>query len=88
VRRGGDDDEIGDREWLEQARPSAARLTTVDTVVAGVFSGSSAKAAQKLARRKGWRADRGPSFLVGGTKGPLAADALDAATALGRSLAS
>ena len=56
----------------------------MDTAVAGVFSGSSAKAAQKLARGKGWRADRGPSFLVGGTKGPLAADALDVATALGR----
>jgi len=85
---GGTGETTGVREWLEQALPSAARLTTVDTAVAGAFSGSAAKAAQKLARRKGWHADRGPSFVVSGTKGPLAADALETATALGRSLGS
>src|SRR5665647_2749710 len=85
---GGTGEATGVREWLDQASPSAAHLTTVDTSVAGVFSGSAAKAAQKLARRKGWHADRGPSFLVSGTKGPLAADALETATALGRSLGS
>jgi hypothetical protein len=83
---GGSRDAIGVREWLEQATPSTARLTCVDTSVAGVFSGSAAKAAQKLARRRGWNADRGPTFIVSGTKGPLAADALTAATAWGRSL--
>jgi hypothetical protein len=60
----------------------------VDTVVAGMFSGSAAKAAQKLARRRGWNADRGPSFLVSGTKGPLAEDAIETALALGRRLGS
>jgi hypothetical protein len=85
---GGTGEATGVHEWLDQAKPSAARLTTVDTAVAGVFSGSAAKAAQKLARRKGWHADRGPSFLVSGTKGPLAADAIETATALGRSLGS
>jgi hypothetical protein len=89
AREGGGTGEItGVREWLEQALPSAARLTTVDTSVASTFSGSAAKAAQKLARRKGWRADRGPSFVVSATKGPLAADALETATAFGRSLGS
>ena len=86
VDSGGQGEDTGVREWLEQAKPSAARLTTVDTSVAGVFSGSAAKAAQKLARRKGWHADRGPTFLVTGTKGPLAADAIETAHALGRSL--
>ena len=88
VEGGGTGDEVGVREWLEQATPSAARLTTVDTVVASIFSGSAAKAAQKLARRKGWRAERGPSFIVGGTQGPLAPDAIETALALGRSLGS
>jgi len=88
IEGGGTGETTGVREWLEQALPSAARLTTVDTAVAGAFSGSAAKAAQKLARRKGWHADRGPSFVVSGTKGPLAADALKTATALGRSLGS
>jgi hypothetical protein len=88
VEGGGSGEDIGVREWLELAKPSAARLTTVDTSVAGVFSGSAAKAAQKLARRKGWHADRGPTFLVSGTKGPLAAEAIQEATALGRSLGS
>lgn len=83
---GGSGDAVGVREWLERAAPSAARLICVDTSVAGVFSGSAAKAAQKLARRRGWNADRGPTFIVSGTKGPLAADAIAAATALGRSL--
>jgi methylmalonyl-CoA mutase cobalamin-binding subunit len=88
IEGGGSGEDVGIREWLEQATPSAARLTCVDTVVASMFSGSAAKAAQKLAHRRGWHADRGPSFLVGGTKGPLAADALETATALGRSLGS
>jgi hypothetical protein len=86
VEGGGSGDDVGVREWLELAKPSAARLTTVDTTVAGIFSGSAAKAAQKLAHRKGWHADRGPTFLVSGTKGPLAPDAIQEATALGRSL--
>ena len=88
IEGGGSGEDVGIREWLEQATPSAARLTCVDTVVASMFSGSAAKAAQKLAHRRGWHADRGPSFLGGGTKGPLAADALETATALGRSLGS
>ena len=88
VESGGTGDEVGVREWLERATPSAARLTTVDTVVASMFSGSAAKAAQKLARRRGWHADRGPSFIVDGTQGPLAADAIETALAFGRSLGS
>ena len=88
IEGGGSGEDVGIREWLEQATPSAARLTCVDTVVASMFSGSAAKAAQKLARRRGWHADRGPSFLVGGTKGPLASDAIETALALGRRLGS
>src|SRR5665811_1208406 len=41
---GGTGETTGVREWLEQALPSAARLTTVDTAAAGAFSGSGAKA--------------------------------------------
>ncbi len=45
---------------------------TFDTVVAGAFSGSAAKAAVKLLRRAGFaRPVRGESFVVTGTKGPL-----------------
>jgi Flavodoxin domain len=86
VESGGSGDDLGVKEWLEKATPTAARLTCVDTVVAGMFSGSAAKAAQKLARRRGWHAERGPSFVVSGTKGPLAKDAIEDAIALGRSL--
>jgi len=87
VEGGGHGDEAGVREWLERATPGGARLVTVDTLVAGLFSGSAAKAAQKLAQRKGWKAERGPSFIVTTTKGPLAADALQTAAELGRRLA-
>ena len=80
-------DATGVREWLEQSQATSAHLTTVDTIVASIVSGSAARAAQKLARRKGWRADRGPSFTVSGQKGPLVKGELDRARAVGRTLA-
>jgi flavorubredoxin len=80
--------ETGVREWLERATAdAAARLITIDTVVKGSFSGSAANAARKLARRRGWRAERGPSFVVAGREGPLAEGELDRARAFGRGLA-
>lgn len=67
---------VGVREWVEgvTADPAApdVRVVTFDTAVKGAFSGSAAKAAAKVLRRRGFTgAERGPSFLVAGTAGPL-----------------
>lgn len=86
AQRGGEVPASGVREWLDASAGSGARLVAVDTVVAGAFSGSAAKAAQKLARRRGWRAERGPSFVVTSTQGPLRDGELDRARTVGRSL--
>lgn len=54
-------------EWIATAQPLPnARLVTVDTVVPGMFSGSAAKDASRKAKARGWRAERGPSFLMAG----------------------
>lgn len=84
---GGEVAAEGVREWLERTTPSrGARVVTIDTVVAGMFSGSAAKKAQQLARKRGWAAERGPSFVVTGTRGPLADGELDRARTYGASL--
>jgi flavorubredoxin len=67
---------VGIREWVEgvTADPAArdVRVVTFDTAVKGAFSGSAAKAAAKVLRRRGFTgAERGPRFLVAGTAGPL-----------------
>ena len=85
---GGDVPDAGIKEWLEEARaPKGVRLVALDTAVAGMFSGSAAKVAARLAKGRGWAAGRGPSFIVGGQKGPLVDGELDKARALGRTLA-
>ncbi len=62
--------QVGVREWLERATVNpASEIVTIDTVIAGRFSGSAARAAHKLARRRRWQAERGPSFVVVGREG-------------------
>jgi hypothetical protein len=83
---GGAVPDTGVKEWLEAANSlTGVRLVAIDTAVAGMFSGSAAKAAVRLAKSRGWRAERAPSFVVSGQKGPLADGELDRARALGRS---
>lgn len=72
----------GLQEWIATATPSdRVRVLTFDTVTSkSVFSGSAAKAAAKALRRRGFvRAERGPSFVVAGTGGPLVDGAEEAA---------
>ena len=85
---GSDMPEPGVREWLEGAKAlKGVRLVAIDTAVAGMFSGSAAKAAVRLAKSRGWTAERVPSFVVTGQRGPLRDGELDKARALGRALA-
>ncbi len=68
-------DSTGIREWIEQVAPRPdLRVATFDTSVRSRFSfGSASKAAYKALKRRGFRAaERGPSFYVTGTSGPLA----------------
>jgi hypothetical protein len=47
-------------------------VVTFDTTTGGAWSGSAAKAAAKLLRRRGFSApEQGPGFIVAGTPGPL-----------------
>ena len=65
----------GLQEWIAAVTPDdRLRVLTFDTVTStSMFSGSAAKAAAKAQRRRGFaRAERGPSFVVKGTGGPLA----------------
>jgi flavodoxin len=80
--------DMGVKEWLAMAKAiKGVRLVAVDTAVAGMFSGSAAKVAARLAKGRGWAAERGPSFIVTGQKGPLIDGELDKARTLGRALA-
>jgi hypothetical protein len=80
--------EPGVKEWLEGAKAlTGVRLVAIDTAVAGMFSGSAAKAAVRLAKSRGWTAERVPSFVVTGQKGPLKDGEIDRAHALGHALA-
>jgi hypothetical protein len=80
--------EPGVKEWLEGAKAlKGVRLVAIDTAVAGMFSGSAAKVAVRLAKSRGWTAERVPSFVVTGQKGPLRDGELDKARALGHALA-
>lgn len=68
--------DIGVREWLEALphRSGTATVTTFDTRVEGArhLPGSAAKSAARRARRHGFtHVERGESFYVHGTEGPL-----------------
>lgn len=80
---------VGVREWV--AGLSAAtdlRIVTFDTSVKLPVSPScAAKAARRLLRRRGFTSvERGPSFLVTRTAGPLAPGQVQRAAAWGRQL--
>lgn len=69
-------DDIGVREWIAQVTPRAElRVVTFDTSLETRFSlGSASKSAYKALKKRGFRlAERGESFHVTGTAGPLAA---------------
>ena len=77
---------VGIREWLERVVPQAdLRVVTFDTSVRMKFTpGSASKAAFKACRKRGFRhAERGPSFYVSDTAGPLAAGEEERAPAWG-----
>lgn len=66
---------VGVREWVGQPTPRPdLQVVTVDISLRLRFSlGSAAKAACRLLRERGFTAaERGPSFYVTGTAGPLA----------------
>lgn len=68
------DHSIGVREWLQQVTPRAdLRVVTFDTSVKMKFMpGSASKAAFKALKKRGFgEAERGLSFYVAGTAGPL-----------------
>jgi hypothetical protein len=77
----------GVREWLERWTPGGARVVSFDTGTGGFLSGSAAKAVAKALRRRGTPCERGESFTVAGTAGPLTDGELERARAWGRSLA-
>lgn len=81
----------GLREWLASlpSRADAVPVYTFDTRVHGGrhLPGSAAKSAARSARHHGLAAERGESFYVDGTSGPLLDSELDRATAWGRALA-
>lgn len=87
-RRGsGEAPSHGVREWIAAAPPHAGvRVVTFDTRVKG-FPGSAAGSAAKALRKRGWDAEGGESFFVGGYEGPLGEGELDRARAWGTSLA-
>ena len=67
-------EEIGIREWIERAQPRGdLPVVTFDTrIPAKWVPGSAAKSAAGALRRRGFAAaERGPTFLVAGTSGPL-----------------
>jgi len=85
--------ELGLREWLAGVGTGsqANMLATFDTRVAKVrrLPGSAAKAAAKVARRRGWRLVARPeSFYVTDVAGPLLPGELDRATTWARKLGS
>ncbi|WP_327004436.1 hypothetical protein OHA72_56970 [Dactylosporangium sp. NBC_01737] len=83
-------DGTGIREWIARVAPRPdLRVATFDTSVRSRFSfGSASKAAVKALTRRGFRgAERGPSFYVTGTAGPLADGEEQRAMDWGRQLA-
>lgn len=80
----------GLQEWIARVTPQPELpVITFDTSMGTAFAGSAAKSAQKQLRRRGFRmAERGPSFVVGGTTGPLKAGELARAQRWGSELVS
>jgi len=84
-----DGDSVGIREWLQQVTPSRdLRVLTFDTSIKmKLMPGSASKAAFKSLKKRGFRmAQRGQSFYVTGTAGPLVAGEEQRAEAWGRQL--
>jgi hypothetical protein len=80
----------GIREWIQEVEPREdLRVVTFDTRVhVRMLPGSAAKQAAIALRHKGFqRAERGESFWVGGTDGPLSHDEVVRARAWGAFLA-
>lgn len=80
---------VGVREWVSGLSAATdLRIVTFDTSVKlRISPGCAAKAARRLLRRRGFTAvERGPSFRVTGTAGPLAPGEVQRATAWGRQL--
>lgn len=91
VRQGGlAPADVGIREWIERVTPrDSLRVVTFDTRVhVRMLPGSAAKSAVGALKHKGFRrAERGESFWVGGTPGPLSHDEVVRARAWGAALA-
>ena len=82
---------LGIREWIEAAAPrSDLPVVTFDTRVhVRLLPGSAAASAAKSLRHHGFRdADRGETFWVEGTEGPLVPGEIERAVAWGATLAS
>lgn len=93
VRKGADADrqERGIREWIAEVSPrSDLRVLTFDTrVKVKLMPGSAAKVAAKALRERGFSAaERGETFWVEDTDGPLREGELDRARAWGAQVAS
>lgn len=81
---------MGIREWIDQVVPrDDLPVRTFDTRVhVRMLPGSAAKTAANALRHKGFRlAERGESFWVAGTSGPLSHDEVVRARAWGAALA-
>ena len=81
---------LGVREWIDAAMPRTdLPVVTFDTRVhVHMMPGSAAASAAKALRHNGFRnADRGETFWVEGTEGPLCEGELDRAKAWGETLA-
>ncbi|NLI19161.1 MAG: flavodoxin family protein [Actinomycetales bacterium] len=78
----------GIREWIAAATPDQVRVVTFDTRVKKAFiPGSAAKSAAKSLAEHGFtHAERGETFWVADTPGPLVDGELERAQEWGRSL--
>ena len=89
--KGGAAAREGVREWIQSvtARPGLPVVTFDTRMHVKMLPGSAASSAAKALRHHGFdRAERGESFWVEGTAGPVAAGELDRARAWGAQLAS
>lgn len=91
VKKGGDADrqDRGIREWIADVTPRGeVRVVTFDTrVKVKLMPGSAAKVAAKALRERGFAAERGETFWVEDTDGPLREGELERARAWGAQVA-